>query len=94
MVDFGGTPSDAIDVTSHTTKNTVGVVLTTLAKSPLAWLVVLSEMYPALNFVITIEDSNVIVTYKLHWGSLEKIHEEPASGTTDNESKLNTMGIF
>ena len=51
-------------------------------------------MYPALNFIITVEDSNVIVTYKLHWGSLEKIHEEPASVTTDNESKLNTMGIF
>lgn len=38
--------------------------------------------------------SNVIVTYKLHCGSLEKIHEELASGTTDNEPKLNTMGIF
>lgn len=51
-------------------------------------------MYPALSFIITIEDSNVIVTYKLHCGSLEKIHEELASGTTDNEPKLNTMGIF
>lgn len=91
---FWGTPSDVIEVISHTTENTIGVVLTTLAKPPLAWLVVLSEMYPALNFIITVEDSNIIVTYKLHWGSLEKIHEEPASVITDNEPKLNTMGIF
>lgn len=83
-----------IEVILHTTENTVGVVLTTLAKPPLPWLVVLSEMYPALSFVITIEDSNVTVTYKLHWGSLEKIHEEPTSRTADNEPKLNTMGIF
>lgn len=91
---FWGTPSDVIEVILHTTENTVGVVLTTLAKPPLPWLIVLSEMYPALSFIITIEDSNVIVTYKLHCGSLEKIHEELASGTTDNEPKLNTMGIF
>lgn len=55
----------------------------------------MNRVHPkTLSFIITIEDSNVIVTYKLHCGSLEKIHEEPASVTTDNEPKLNTMGIF
>lgn len=91
---FWGTPSDVVECMVHNTRTKVGVALTTLAKSPLPWLIVLSEMYPALRFIITIEANSTNVTYRLNCGSLEKVHEEPTSGTTDNEPKLNTMGIF
>ena len=56
---FWGTPSDAIEVTSHTTKNTVGVVLTTLAKPPLAWFKVFQQCFPAINFEISVNGKEI-----------------------------------
>lgn len=99
---FWGTPSDVVECLFHVSKSTAGFVLTTLAKPPLPWLIVLSEMYPALSFIATIEDNSTIITYRLNCGSLEKVHEEPAKTSLEdttlesayNSHKLDTMGIF
>lgn len=108
MSEYWGTPSECIGYSAFKDKHENVVILETLAKPPLPWLKVFSQLFPAITFAIKVDDkdnfilSNAVMTACVsteEWLSatyMEKQIETPVKKEKDStvSPRLSTMGIF